>query len=96
MNRNELVDASRQRAHEWFSKNYSDEALANLGIRDRNHVEDLIASVMMTRDDIMQGGSFVQAIVANDLESAIARGDYDAIRSLKILVQAKLSCLIKS
>lgn len=94
--RDKIIKASRDRACEWLSENYSDEALSKLGIENRYHIEDLISSVMMTRDKIMLGGSFVKAVVENDLESAIIRADDGATRALKIIVLAKMNCFVKS
>ena len=62
---------------------------------DYNHLCHLASSVMMTRDGVLPGGGFVQAVVDNDLEGAIGRGDTVAIRGLKALVMVKLWCHLK-
>jgi len=56
---------------------------------DNDHVINICASVMMTRDNVLQGGSFVQAIIDNNLYEAINRADDTCINYLKIFVIAK-------
>jgi hypothetical protein len=53
------------------------------------HVINVIASVMMTRDNVLQGGSFVQAIIDNNLYDAINRADDKCINHLKLFAIAK-------
>jgi hypothetical protein len=53
------------------------------------HIIDVMASVMMTRDGVQQGGSFVQCVVKNDLYGAISRADAECLSNLKIIVLAK-------
>lgn len=53
-----------------------------------DHVLDVVASVMMTRDNFRQGGSFVQAVVKNDLFYAISYGDRECLANLRIIVLA--------
>ena len=52
------------------------------------HIIDIIISVMLTRDGIMQGGGFVQAICQNDLRNAVGRADSDCIKHLKLITMA--------
>jgi hypothetical protein len=53
------------------------------------HIIRIIASVMMTRDGKgLQGGSFVQAVVENDLFGAISRADDVCYQNLKVIVAA--------
>lgn len=61
-----------------------------------DHVLDVMTSVMMTRDGIWQGGSFVQAVVKNDLFHAVTRADNECIThpNLKIIVLAYDSCFL--
>jgi hypothetical protein len=50
---------------------------------------------MRTRDGIgPMGGSFVQAIVNNDLYDAVSRGDNDCIKNLKIIAIARRNCFV--
>jgi len=57
--------------------------IGQLSPNDFDHVTDIGASVMKTRDGIQNGGSFVQSIVDNDLHQALNRADATCIRALK-------------
>lgn len=46
-------------------------SFANLYNVESEHVIQIIASVMMHRDDLRPGGGFVQAVVENDLYMAV-------------------------
>lgn len=50
-----------------------------------DHIIDIIVSVMMTRDNVQQGGGFVQAICNNDLYGAIRGADVDCAKHLRII-----------
>ncbi len=53
------------------------------------HIINIIASVMMTRDEKgLQGGSFVQSVVDNDLFGAISRADNQCLQNIKVIVAA--------
>ena len=53
------------------------------------HIISIIASVMMTRDGQgYSGGSFVHAVVDNDLFQAISRADSECYQNLKVIVAA--------
>lgn len=60
------------------------------------HIIDIMASVMMSRDGYLQGGSFVQSIINNDLFGAINRGDKECIQHLKLIVATKHYCHLKN
>jgi hypothetical protein len=49
------------------------------------HQIDTMISVMLHRDKIMMGGSFVEAVANNDLYGAISKADGDNIKNLKLL-----------
>jgi len=54
-----------------------------------SHVISIIASVMMTRDGQgIPGGGFVQAVVDNDLYSAISRADSTSLKNIKVISAA--------
>jgi len=59
---------------------------------DLEHLIRLAASVMMTRDNYMQGGQFVQSVVDNNLSGAIGRADNVALRGLRILTLVNMWC----
>lgn len=53
---------------------------------DYLHIVDIATSVMLTRDNILQGGSFVQSIVKNNLEGAFCRADSVCERAIKFFI----------
>lgn len=65
------------------------EFAAQYQVEVSDHILDVMASVMMTRDNVRQGGSFVQCVVNNDLYGAISRADHSCLANLKIIVLAK-------
>ena len=60
--------------------------IGELTLEQENHVINIAKSVMSTRDKVMVGGSFVQAIVDNDLYNAISRADVTCSRAIKFFV----------
>lgn len=60
------------------------------------HIIDIMISVMMTRDGILQGGSFVQAVCNNNLKDAISRADKDCLKNLRIITLAFHYCFNKT
>jgi hypothetical protein len=56
------------------------------------HAIDVAASVLMTRDGVLQGGSFVQAIIDNNLREAINRADAICIKYLKFFTIINHNC----
>ena len=54
-----------------------------------------MASVMMTRDKKgISGGSFVQAVVKNDLLEAVAKADTISFTYLRAIVAANAFCYL--
>lgn len=70
----------------------NDRMLSEVTDSERDHVIELGASVMMTRDyekgipGLLLGGSFVRAIVRNDLDKAVNLADSTSIKILRFLV----------
>jgi len=58
------------------------------------HIIDIIVSVMMTRDNVQQGGSFAQAVIDNDLYTALTRADEDCLSNIKIITMASKNCFV--
>jgi hypothetical protein len=56
-------------------------------------VVSLCQSVMMTRDEFIMGGGFVQAVVNNDLLRAVTNADPTSLQYLKVITLAK-NCYI--
>jgi hypothetical protein len=60
------------------------------------HIIDVMISVMMTRDNVLQGGSFVQAVVANNLKESISRADTECGKHLRIISLCCSFCYVDS
>ena len=59
----------------------------------REHIIDIIVSVIRTRDGIgYPGGSFVQCVVDNDLYGAIVRADSDCLKNIKLITLSRNNC----
>lgn len=56
---------------------------------DSDHIYNIAASVVMTRDNILSGGGFVKAIINNDLDAAITRADSVCIKAIALFVLVK-------
>jgi hypothetical protein len=52
------------------------------------HITDIIISVLMTRDKVLIGGSFAQAVCNNDLREAVNRADTEVFDNLKMIMSA--------
>lgn len=57
---------------------------------DQGHVINIARSVMMTRDGLDSGGSFVQSIIENDLSASVGRADSVCVQCLPFFVYCKL------
>ncbi len=55
-------------------------------LEELSHIMDLSASIMMTRDNFIIGGSFVRAVVDNDLAGAVYMADSTAGKHLPLFV----------
>jgi capsid protein len=55
------------------------------------HAINIAASILMTRDRVLRGGSFVQAVVDNNLNEAVGRADNTCINYLRFFVGIKNS-----
>lgn len=80
--REEYIQRAKEYAQEWE-------------LEPSYHIIDVMASVMMTRDKFMIGGSFVQSVVDNDLYGAISRADSECLKNLKLIVATKHNCHLK-
>lgn len=59
-----------------------------------NHIINIMISIMMTRDNVLSGGSFVKAVVDNRLYEAINYADRECYEYLKLLVLTNRNCFI--
>jgi len=74
-----IIVKYQERAKE-FAKSYGENV--------SDHIAHVMASTMMTRDNVLQGGGFVEAVVENDLFQAISRADPAVLANIKIIVLA--------
>jgi len=49
----------------------------------------------MTKDNVLQGGSFVQAVIDNNLREAFNRADADCIKNLRIITLCANFCNVE-
>jgi len=56
---------------------------------DENHVKSICISIIQEKYRICHGGSFVHAIMENDLDGVLSHGDRDCLRALKLFNYAK-------
>lgn len=60
-----------------------------------NHIIEIMISVMMTRDGLLQGGSFIQAVVDNDLRKAVSRADKECTAHLRVITLCANECYVE-
>ena len=53
-----------------------------------DHIINLMASAMMSHDNVLQGGDFIQAVIKNDLAKAISLADSEVQKNLRIILLA--------
>lgn len=58
------------------------------------HIIHIIASVMLTRDGVLFGGSFVSAVVQNDLYTAVAYADNEVLKEIKLITLSKHNAFV--
>jgi hypothetical protein len=59
------------------------------------HVLDVMISTMLTKDGVLQGGSFVDAIITNNLKEAISRADKECLAHLRIITLCANFCNVE-
>jgi hypothetical protein len=60
-----------------------------------DHIIELMVSIMATRDESSyRGGSFVEAVVANDLYNAMSRADEECRKHLFLLTMCNMNCYL--
>jgi hypothetical protein len=59
------------------------------------HILNIMVSIMCTRDkSSYAGGGFVEAIIANDLYSALGRADMDCRNNIYLLAMCNANCYL--
>ena len=69
------IQAYKDRVQTEFDQWYGNQMSATLTEEQMDHVTSVGVSVLQTRDGGIPGGSFVQAIVKNDLSGSYNRAD---------------------
>lgn len=75
---NERVDKLLTTKFAWLS--------LNLHGSDIDHLKNIANSIQLTKIYGIQGGSFVQAIIKNDLRAAVNNADSTMIKCIPLLV----------
>jgi hypothetical protein len=61
-----------------------------------DHINDVMISIMYTRDKIQIGGSFVEAVCNNNLHDAISRADKTCTEYIRLLSLCHRFCRVES
>ena len=69
------IQTYKDRVKQEFDQWYGNQISVTLTEEEMNHVINIGTSVLQTRDGGIQGGSFVQAVVDNDLTRTYNRAD---------------------
>jgi hypothetical protein len=69
------IQAYKDRVQKEFDQWYGSQMSVTLTEEQMDHVKSVGVSVLQTRDGGIPGGSFVQAIVKNDLSGSFSRAD---------------------
>ena len=69
------IQEYKDRVKQEFDQWYGSQMAVTLTEEEMNHVINIGTSILQTRDGGIQGGSFVQAVVDNDLSRTYNRAD---------------------
>ena len=83
------IELYKKKVEQEFDQWYGNQISVTLTEEEMNHVIDVGTSVLQTRDGGMQGGGFVQAVVANDLSGAFNRADSTNLKVIPFYVILK-------
>jgi len=81
----EYKDRVQQEFEEWYRR----APMETLTEEEISHVTSVGVSVLQTRDGGIPGGSFVQAIVKNDLSGSYNRADSTNLRVIPFYITLK-------
>lgn len=81
----EYKDAVRHSFDRWYGTQMG----VSLSPQEMGHVLNIGLSVLQTRDGGIPGGSFVQAIVNNDLSGAFGRADNINLKAIPFYIILK-------
>ena len=83
------IQEYKDRVQEEFNDWYRRQTRVTLTTEEMNHVTSVGVSVLQTRDGGIPGGSFVQAIVKNDLSGSYNRADSTNSRVIPFYITLK-------
>lgn len=83
------IQEYKDRVEQEFDQWYGTQMAVTLTEEEMNHVINIGTSILQTRDGGMQGGGFVQAIVANDLSRSYNRADSINRRAIPFYIALK-------
>ena len=83
------IEAYKRKVEQEFDQWYGTQMKVSLTEEEMNHVKSIGVSILQTRDGGMQGGGFVQAVVANDLSGAYNRADSTNLKVIPFYVILK-------
>jgi hypothetical protein len=88
---NEYVDKMAKKVNEYVDENLK-EIINWQSLNDEEilHIKFISKSIILARDGILSGSSFVTAIIDNNLEKAITNADFACLRALKLFILVKL------
>jgi hypothetical protein len=61
-----------------------------------DHINDVMVSIMYTRDGVQIGGSFVEAVCNNNLHDAISRADKTCTEYIRLLSLCHRFCRVEN
>lgn len=83
------IELYKKRVEKEFDQWYGTQIPVTLTEEEMSHVIDVGTSVLQTRDGGMQGGGFVQTVVANDLSGAYNRADSTNLKVIPFYIILK-------
>jgi hypothetical protein len=83
------IELYKEKVEQEFVQWYFSQNKIGLSEEQIDHVKSIGVSILQTRDGGMQGGGFVQAVVANDLSGAFNRADSTNLKVIPFYVILK-------
>lgn len=83
------IQAYKDRVQKEFDRWYTSQRSVTLTEEEMDHVKSVGVSVLQTRDGGIPGGSFVQAVVQNDLSGSYNRADSTNRRVIPFYIALK-------
>lgn len=81
------IERIKIKVKEYFNKNahyaFDQDTLAMFTTDELEHIIEIGTSILCTKWDLLEGGSFVRAVVDNDLMKAVGKADETNVKALK-------------